>query len=61
VEEKDLGQLSKNYRTFYSKIVTKFSKIWDLDPGSEIRDPEKTNPGSRIQESKKHRIPDLGS
>jgi hypothetical protein len=26
--------------------------------GSEIRDPEKTYSGSRIQESKRHRIPD---
>jgi hypothetical protein len=31
------------------------------DPGSEIRDPEKTYSGSRIQGSKKHRIPDPGS
>jgi hypothetical protein len=30
------------------KIVTKLSKIWVCDPGSEIRDPEKP-------------IPDLGS
>ncbi len=29
--------------------------------GSEIRDPEKTYSGSRIQGSKKHRIPDPGS
>jgi hypothetical protein len=31
-----------------------------LDPGSEIRDPEKIHPGSgsRIQGVKKHRIPD---
>jgi hypothetical protein len=27
--------------------------------GSEIRDPEKTYSGSRIQEFKRHRIPDL--
>ncbi len=46
----------KNYRTF----VTKLSKIWVWDPGSEIRDPEKTYSGSRIrvQASKRHRIPD---
>jgi hypothetical protein len=31
------------------------------DPGSEIRDPEKTYSGSRIQGSKRHRIPDPGS
>jgi hypothetical protein len=31
------------------------------DPGSEIRDPEKTYSGSRIQGSKRHRIRDPGS
>jgi hypothetical protein len=31
------------------KIVTKLSKIWVWDPGSEIRDPEKTYSGSRIR------------
>ncbi len=43
---------------FAQKIVTKLSKIWVWDPGSEIRDPEKTYSGSRIQGSKRHRIPD---
>jgi hypothetical protein len=43
---------------FTHKIVTKPSKIWVWDLGSEIRDPEKTYPGSRIQGSKRHRIPD---
>jgi hypothetical protein len=43
------------------KIVTKLSKIWVWDPGPEIRDPEKTYSGSRIQGSKRHRIPDSGS
>jgi hypothetical protein len=28
------------------KLVTKFSKLWLWDPGSEIRNPEKTYPGS---------------
>jgi hypothetical protein len=37
------------------------SNIWVWDPGSEIRDPEKTYSGSRIQGSKRHRIPDPGS
>ncbi len=40
---------------FTQKIVNKVSKIWIWDPGSEIRDPEKTYFGSRIQESKRHR------
>jgi hypothetical protein len=39
------------------KIVTKLSKIWVWDPGSEIR--KKTYSVSRIQGSKRHRIPDL--
>ncbi len=34
VEEKNLGQFSKNYRTFYHKIVSKLSKLWVWDPGS---------------------------
>jgi hypothetical protein len=55
-----MGQFSKNY-SFTQKIVTKLSKIWVWDPGSEIRDPEKTYSGSRIQGSKRHRIPDPGS
>ncbi len=46
---------------FTQKIVTKPSKIWVWDPGSEIRDLEKTYSGSRIQGSKRHRIPDPGS
>jgi hypothetical protein len=37
------------------------SKRWVWDPGSEIRDPEKTYSGSRIQGSKRHRVPDPGS
>ncbi len=32
--------------------------FWIREPGSEIRDPEKTYSGSRIQGSKRHRIPD---
>jgi hypothetical protein len=43
---------------FTQKIVKKLSKIWVWDLGSEIRDPEKTYSGSRIQGSKRHRIPD---
>ncbi len=43
---------------FTQKIVAKLSKIWVRDPGSEIRDPEKTYSGSRIQGSKKAPDPD---
>jgi hypothetical protein len=38
-------------------LVIKLPKIWVNDPGREIRDPEKTFSGSRIQ-GQKHRIPD---
>jgi hypothetical protein len=52
--KKNLGQFSKNYRTFYPKIVTKLLKIWVWDPGSgknlfQIPDPgvkEAPDPGS---------------
>ncbi len=45
---------------FTKKVVKKLLKIWSWDPGSEIRDPEKTYSGSRIQGSKstRSRIPD---
>jgi hypothetical protein len=50
---------------YTQKLVNKLSKIWVWDPGSEIRDPgseirdpEKNYSGSRIQGSKRHRIPD---
>ncbi len=43
---------------FTKKFFKKLLKIWSWDPGSEIRDPEKTYSGSRIQGSKRHRIPD---
>jgi hypothetical protein len=46
---------------FTQKNVNKLSKICIWDPGSEIRDPEKTYSGSRIQGSKRHQIPDPGS
>jgi hypothetical protein len=55
LKKKNLGQFSKNYRTFYPKIVTKLSKIWVWDPGSG-----KTYSGSRIraQGPKRHLVPD---
>ncbi len=38
------------------KIVIKLSKLWFWGPGSEIRDPEKTYPGSRGQKGTWFRI-----
>jgi hypothetical protein len=43
---------------FTQKIVTKLSEIWVWDPGSEIRDPEKTYSGSRIPDSGVKKAPD---
>jgi hypothetical protein len=43
---------------YNQKIVKKLSRIWVWDSESEIRDPEETYSGSRIQGSKRHRIPD---
>ncbi len=51
-----MGQFSKNYRTFYQNNCQKALKNMVL--GSGIRDPEKIYSGSRIQGSKRHRIPD---
>ncbi len=36
LKKKNLGQFSKNYRTFYPKNCTKLSKMWVWDPGSGI-------------------------
>jgi hypothetical protein len=43
---------------FSQKIVNKLSKIWVWDPRSGIRKKPMPDPGSRIQGSKRHRIPD---
>jgi hypothetical protein len=57
-----LGQFSKNYiELFTQKILTKHSKIWVWDPGSEIRDPEKTHSGSGIPDPGVKKPPDPGS
>jgi hypothetical protein len=55
---KILANFQRIIELFTQTIVTMLSKIWVWDPGSEIRDPEKTYSGSRIQRSKRHRIPD---
>ncbi len=61
LKKKIWANFKKIIELFTQKIVTKLSKVWVWDPGSEIRDPEKTYSGSRIQGSKRHRIPDPGS
>jgi hypothetical protein len=44
---------------FTQKVFNMLSNIWVGDPGTGIRDPEKTYSGSRIRGSKRHRISDL--
>jgi hypothetical protein len=46
-EEKKFGPVFIDL--FTQKFVIKLSKIWVWDPGSMIRDPEKTYSGSRIR------------
>jgi hypothetical protein len=58
LKKKIWANFKRFIEVFTQKIVNKLSKIWVWDPGSEIRDPEKTYSGSRIQGSKKDRIPD---
>ncbi len=63
-EEKEFGQIFKELFKFLPKKCSLCSLIYGFgirDPGSEIRDPEKTYSGSRSQGSKRHWIPDPGS
>jgi hypothetical protein len=56
LKKKFLANIQRIIELVTKKIVKKLLKIWSWDPGSEIRDPEKTYSGSRIQGSKRHRI-----
>jgi hypothetical protein len=53
-----LGQFSKNYRTFYSKIVT---KLLGMGLGSGIRDPGSGINLFRIPDPGVKKAPDPGS
>jgi hypothetical protein len=60
--KKIIGHFSnfkKIIELFTPKIVTKLSKIWVWDPGSEIRDPEKNL--FRIPDPGVKKAPDPGS
>jgi hypothetical protein len=50
--------LKKKVWAYFQRIVTKLSKIWVWDPGSEIQDPEKL---FRIPDSGVKKAPDPGS
>ncbi len=62
--KKKIWQILKKLKNFLPKKLSQSSQKYGLgirDRGSEIRDPEKTYSGSRIQGSKRHRIPDPDS
>ncbi len=56
VKKKIWANFQRIIELFTQKIVTKLSKIWVWDPGSEVRDPEKTHSGSRGQKGTGSRI-----
>ncbi len=58
LKKKIWANFQRIVEVFTPKIFNMLSNIWVWDPGSEIRVPEKTYSGSRIQGSKRHRIPD---
>jgi hypothetical protein len=58
LKKKIWAHFQRIVEVFAPKIFNMLSNIWVWDPGSEIQDPEKTYSGSRIQGSKRHRIPD---
>ncbi len=69
-EEKNFGPNFKELpiELFTQKVITKLSKIWVWDPGSEIRDPRSgiRDPGSgknlfRIPDPRVKKAPDPGS
>jgi hypothetical protein len=61
LKKKIWANFQRIVEVFTQKFFNMLSNIWVWDPGSEIRDSEKTYSGSRIQGSKRHRIPDPGS
>jgi hypothetical protein len=58
LKKKTWANFQRIIELFTQKIVTKLSKIWISDPGSEIRKKPIPDPGSRGQKSTGSRIPD---
>jgi hypothetical protein len=58
LKKKIWPNIPRIFEVFTQKIFTKPSKIWVWDPRSGIRKKPIPDPASRIQGSKRHRIPD---
>jgi hypothetical protein len=58
LKKKIWANFQRIIKLFPKKIVKKLLKIWSWDPGSEIRDPEKTYSGSRGKKGTGSQIPD---
>jgi hypothetical protein len=56
--EKRSNKLKPTHTEIEVFLTQKLKALISIDLGSEIRDPERTHPISRIQGSKRHRIPD---
>ncbi len=56
LKKKILANFQRIIEFFTQKIVTKLSKVWVWDPGSEIRKKPIPNPGSRGQKGTGSRI-----
>jgi hypothetical protein len=61
LKKKIWANFQRIIQLFTKKIVKRLFKIWSWDPGSEIRDPEKTHSGSRIPNPGVKKTPDPGS
>ncbi len=51
LKKKSLANFQRIIELFTQTIVTKLSKVWVWDPGSEIRDPEKRIPDPGVKKA----------
>jgi hypothetical protein len=61
LKKKIWANFQRIVEVFTQKIFNMLSNIWVWDPGSEIRDPEKTYSGCRIPDPGVKKAPDPGS
>jgi hypothetical protein len=61
LKKKIWANFQRIVEVFGQKFFNMLSNIWVWDPGSGIRDPEKTYSGSRIPDPGVKKAPDPGS